>query len=429
MARSGLHLKVSEVFEPIWKPSRYKAVFGGRASGKSHALAQMLVVRCVTNPGTRVLCAREVQKALRESAKQLIEDKITELEAPGFQIMNDEIRTPGGGRIVFQGMNRQTTDSIKSYEGFDISWVEEAHGLSKTSLQLLRPTIRKPGSELWFSWNPTRKADAVDHFFRGENPPQNAIIVPANWSDNPFFPAEMEAERLHDLAFSPSYRHTWQGEYATVVEGTYYASQLEMARQEGRITELAYDPILERRAYFDLGWSDSTTIWICQMKGQRIHAMDYIEGSGQELGYYINEMRRRGHGDALCYLPHDGAHHHVGKSVDEHMKEAGFRTKIVPNQGRGAAMQRIEAARRLFPRIWFNAPNTDAGVEGLMAYHERRDDKREIGLGPLHDWSSNPADSFGMMCQVYEEPKAALKLVGEIYRAGDEGAGHAWLAS
>lgn len=429
-----LAIETAEVFEPLLRPSRYKAAHGGRSSGKSHFFAEGIVERCLMRPGTRAVCLREIQKDLRDSAKLLIEDKIRRFEAPGFNVLKPEIETPGGGVIIFKGMRDYNADSIKSLEGFDIAWVEEAHSLSANSLQLLRPTLRKESSELWFSWNPRRKADAVDAFFRGPNPPKDSIVVRANWSDNPFFPSTMQGEREHDLKYSPSYRHVWEGDYATIVDGAYYASALNQAREEGRITELAYDPVLERRAYWDLGYSDATTIWIAQFRGQRIFAMDYIEGQGQELGYYINELRRRGHGDALCFIPHDGAHHHVGKSVEEHLKEADFRVKVVRNQGKGAAMQRVEAARRLFPRIWFNTPATDAGVEALGAYHERRDESRQIGLGPEHDWSSDAADSFGMMCQVYEEPKASLKPTGDPVTvmsvgSGGMGAGTGWLGN
>lgn len=391
----------------------------------------MVIVRCVSNPGTRVLCAREVQRALRESAKQLLEDKIKEMAAPGFEIMNDEIRTPGGGRIVFQGMNKQTSDTIKSYEGFDIAWVEEAHGLSKNSLQLLRPTIRKTGSELWFSWNPTRKSDAVNDFFRGDNPPKNAVIREANWSQNPWFSSEMEEERQHDLKFSPSYRHVWEGDYATVVEGTYFASQLQAARDAGRMTQLAPDPLVEIRAFWDLGIEDSMAIWIAQFTSRRVDVLDYMEGQGQPLAYYVNWLRANGYEGALCVLPHDGARRGMNDamSFSQHLKDAGFRTKVVPNQGAGAAMARIEALRRLFPRMWFDATKCVSGLEALGAYHEKRDDKREIGLGPNHDWASHGADAAGLLAISYEEPKTTLKPPERgIYRAGDEDAGTAWLA-
>ena len=424
-----MHVRIPEVFEPLWTPARYKGCFGGRSSGKSQNFAHMAVVDCLTTKGTRGLCVREVQKTLKESAKRLIEDKIEQFGvASRFGILKDEIKTPGGGLINFIGMQDHNAESMKSFEGLDWVWVEEAQTLSARSLQVLRPTIRKDTAEMRFSWNPRRKSDPIDLLLRGDHPPPGAVVIRANWSDNPFFPASMEMERLHDLANSPSYRHIWEGDYATVVEGTYFASQLQAAREEGRITELSYDPILERRAYFDLGYNDATTIWIAQFKGQRIHVMDYIEGSGQELGYYINELRKRGHSDALCFLPHDGAHHHVGKSVDEHLKEAEFRTKVVSNQGRGAAMLRVEAGRRVLPRVWFNSPACDAGIDALGSYHERRDDKRSIGLGPEHDWASDASDSFLMMCQLYEEPKAVLKPVTEIYRAGADSS-TAWLAS
>lgn len=429
MADKGIHLRVGEVFEPLWTPARYKGAWGGRGSGKSHNFAQMSVVDCLAQRGTRGLCVREVQKSLKESAKRLIEDKIDAMGVRSqFGILASEIKTPGGGLISFIGMQDHTAESVMSFEGLDWVWVEQAETLSARSLQVLRPTIRKETAELRFSWNRRRKSDPVDMFLNGPNPPPGAVVIRANWSENPWFPAALEMERQHDLKFSPSYQHIWEGDYATVVEGAYFAAQLHSAREEGRMTELSYDPILERRAYFDLGYNDATTIWICQFKGQRIHCMDYIEGSGQELGYYVNELRRRGHEDALCFLPHDGAHHHVGSSAKEQLIEAGFRTKVVKWGGRGAAMLRVEAGRRVMPRVWFNTPNCDAGIEALGSYHERRDDRREIGLGPEHDWASDAADSFLMMCQLYEEPKATLKPVGEIYRAGSSDSNTAWLA-
>lgn len=426
-----LDRKTARVFTPLRQPNRYKAAYGGRGGGKSQFFAEEVVWQAVKRPGLRVLCVREIQRSLNESAKRLIEDKIRALGAPGFDPQRDLIKTPGGGVIVFQGMRDHTAETVKSFEGFDVAWVEEAASLSARSLQLLRPTIRKPGSELWFSWNPRRKSDAVDLFMRGEGKPDNAIVVPVNYDSNPWFPAELEAERQHDLKYSPSYRHIWEGDYATVVDGAYYASALHQARAEGRITELAYDPVLERRAYWDLGYSDATTIWIAQFKGQRIYAMDYIEGQGQELSYYITELRRRGHGDALCFLPHDGAHHHVGKSVQEHLTEADFRVKTVRNGGRGEAMRRVEATRRMLPRVWFNTPACDGGIEALGSYHERRDEGRQIGLGPEHDWASHAADSFGLLCQLYEEPKASLKPESDtVYSVGSgSGGGTGWMGN
>lgn len=178
-------------------------------------------------------------------------------------------------------------------------------------------------------------------------------------------------------------------------------------RAEGRITALAADPILRARAFWDLGRRDATAIWIAQFVGREVRVLDYIEGRGQALAYYVSALRERGWGGALCQLPHDGRTVTLiaPGSAEEQLKAAGFEVGVIPNQGPGAAMQRVEAARRLFPQIWFNdTAAVAAGMKALAAYHERRDDNRNVGLGPEHDWASDPADAFGLMCVAYEAP-------------------------
>src|SRR5262249_5657634 len=331
----------------------------------------------------------EVQKSLLQSSKRLIESKIQSLGVGAhFQVLHDRIVTPGDGLIIFQGMQESTAESIKSLEGFDIAWVEEAQTLSARSLSLLRPTIRKEGSELWANWNPRRKKDAIDEFLR-QKKPDNAVVVKANWRDNPWFPAVLEEERRLDLQLYPErYAHIWEGEYAKAFEGAYFARHLEQARQERRICRVAVDPILPVNAFFDIGGaghsSDAMAIWIAQFVGREIRLLDYIEGVGQPLGYYAHELRRRGWKDVIVYLPHDGVatNNITGKRYIDHWTEAGFECGIpIKNTGAGAAMMRIEAARRVFPRCWFNDSTTEAGRDALGYYHERQDDKRSIGLG------------------------------------------------
>lgn len=224
-----LEIQTPRVFAPLLEPKRYKAAFGGRGSGKSHHFAEDIVEAAVRRPGLRVVCVREVQKTLKESAKRLIEDKITHhgvWPMFGGKPRNDHLVTPGGGVILFQGMQDHTAESIKSLEGFDVAWVEEAQTLSSLSLEFLRPTIRKPGSELWFSWNPRSAQDPVDQFFRGVQPPDNAAIVRANYSDNPFFPAELEDERIHDSKTNRDrYAHIWLGEYEPMAIGAIWDRQ------------------------------------------------------------------------------------------------------------------------------------------------------------------------------------------------------------
>jgi phage terminase large subunit len=384
--------------------------------------------------GARVLCGREVQKSLKESAKRLVEDKIASLQAPGFRILTDQIITPGGGVIVFQGLQEHTADTIKSYEGFDLFWIEEAHKLSQRSLDILRPTLRRPESELWFSWNPFRRSDPVDALLRGPNATElGAIVVEANWRDNPWFPDVLKAEREFDFKHSPeTYEHVWEGKYATVVKGAYYAAQLAQAQRESRITRLFLDPLMEIKAFWDLGVSDYTAIWIAQFIGREIRVLDYLEGEGQPLSYYVAELRKRGYEEALCVLPHDGAQRDSVRAIkfEDHLKEAGFRVRTVSNQGAGAARLRIEAARRVFPRVWLDDLKTTSGREALGAYHEKYDDERQTGLGPEHDWSSHAADAWGLMAIAYEEPKANRPPEPERvrYYEGEE-AGQAWLGN
>lgn len=248
-----LEIQTPRAFTPFLVPKRYKAAYGGRGSGKSHFFAEEIVDAAVRRPGLRVVCVREVQKSLKESAKRLIEDKITNHGAwPlfGGKPRNDHLITPGGGVILFQGMQDHTADSIKSLEGFDIAWVEEAQTLSDLSLEFLRPTIRKPGSELWFSWNPRSSTDAVDQFFRGLEPPSNAVIAKVNYSDNPFFPPELEDERLHDLkAKRDRYAHIWLGEYEPMAIGAIWDRQTIHANRRRDVPELtrivvAVDPAI-----------------------------------------------------------------------------------------------------------------------------------------------------------------------------------------
>src|SRR5262245_30709032 len=249
-----LTIDTARVFEPFKAPSRYKGAWGGRGSGKSHYMAGAIVEHCLLSPGAKVVCIREVQKTLAQSAKALIEAKIQEFGVGSqFRVLYDRIEAPGSCLIIFLGMQDQNAESIKSLEGYNVAWVEEAQTLSNRSLALLRPTIRAEGSEIWFSWNPRRKSDAIDQFLRVEQP-DNAIVVKANWRDNPWFPSVLEDERQLDRARYPDrYLHVWEGEYARAFEGSYFSAGLAEARAQGRITKVERDDLLPIRLYWDIG--------------------------------------------------------------------------------------------------------------------------------------------------------------------------------
>jgi phage terminase large subunit len=274
---STLQIQTAEVFKPLLKPARYKGAHGGRGSGKSHFFGGLLVEDSVCERGLLSVCIREVQKTLAQSSKRLIENKIQEMGlGHEFRVFNDKIETPGDGLIIFQGMQDHTSESIKSLEGFDRAWIEEAQTLSTRSLTLLRPTIRKTGSEIWASWNPRRKVDAIDEFFRGpQGKPVGSIVVEANWKDNPWFNSVLENERQLDLEKYPErYEHIWEGGYAKAFEGAYFARELASAKAQGRICALGVDPLLPIKAIFDIGGAgasaDAMAIWVTQWVGAQM---------------------------------------------------------------------------------------------------------------------------------------------------------------
>jgi len=422
-----LQIDTAKAFEPLLQPSRYKGAWGGRGSGKSQFFGGLMVEDHLRIPGLRSVCIREVQKTLKESAKRLIEDKINEygLINQGFRILNDRIETPGGGVIIFVGMADHNAESIKSLEGFGRAWIEEAQTLTVRSLQLLRPTIRAKDSELWFSWNPRRKNDAVDLLLRGDEIPTNSIIVKANYLNNPWFPDVLEQERLDDERARPdSYDHVWNGGYITAQDGAYFAKVINKAKQEGRISFVARDPLMTVYAFWDIGGTgakaDACSIWMVQFIGQKINVLNYYEAQGQELSTHVAWLRDNDYEKAKMFLPHDGVKHDAvfRVSYESSLVQAGFFVEILPNAGAGAVNQRIEAVRRVFARVWMNNIKCEGGLEALGWYHEKKDEHRDIGLGPDHDWSSHAADSFGALCLEAEKVVAIQEMKSTPTQAG-----------
>jgi len=419
-----LNIPTARVFQPLLAPARDKAAWGGRGSGKSHFFAGMMIEDCLANPGENGgegmmgVCIREVQKDLAQSSKLLIENKLADFgigEADGFKVYRDVIRTPGDGLLIFKGMNDYTADSIKSLEGFKRAWWEEAQAATPTSIQMLRPTMRAKGSEMWWSWNPRRKTDAVDTMLRGKDVPTGAVVLKANWRDNPwFFESELEQERQDCLRMTPEdYDHVWEGDYVTVSNGAYYAKNLNEAKSDGRISPVAFDPLMTVRLFFDIGGTgaraDACAIWPAQFIGLQIRLRDYYEAVGQPLSAHVNWLRSKGYTPdrAQIYLPHDGATNDkvYDVSYESALRAAGYQVTVVPNQGKGAAMARVQALRRRFSQLWFDDETTEAGRAALGWYHANKDAARGIDLGPMHDWASHGADAAGLLAVVYEPPR------------------------
>lgn len=406
--------------QPIFAgEAQFRIVWGGRGSGKTRGLATMAAVKglmCAQAGESGVIvCAREFQNSLADSSMAEVKAAIEAhpFLAQAYEVGEKYIRTKDGRvDFVFLGL-RHNVDSIKSLSRIRLLWTDEAENIPEASWIKVVPTVRELGSELWISYNPERKNSATHKRFR-ENPPANSKFTELNWRDNPWFPASLDAIRRDDEAKRPEiYEHVWEGGFATVWSGAYYAKLLAEAGREGRIGKVSRDPLLPLRAFCDLGGtgarSDAFAVWIGQFVGREIRLLDYYEAVGEPLSVHVQWLRDRGYGAAEVILPHDGGTHDriYDVSFDSAFRDAGFKTRVIPNQGRGAARLRIEALRRLFPSIWFNEATTEAGREALAWYHEHKsDDHREIGLGPLHDWSSNGSDAAGLMAIVYEMPAA-----------------------
>ena len=413
-ARVELPEKLIPVFDG---EADIRCAYGGRGSGKTRNFAKMTAVRCymwdMAGREGIILCGRQFMNSLADSSLEEIKAAIQSEPwlLPHFEIGEKYIKTKSG-RIsyAFTGLDRNI-DSVKSKARILLGWVDEAEPVTDTAWAKLIPTLREEDSELWVTWNPERKNSATHKRFRESTDPR-VKAAEINWKDNPRFPAKLERDRQRDLAERPDqYSHIWEGDFVTVVEGAYYARSLVEARKEKRIGNVAKDPLMQLRAFWDIGVRDATSIWIGQFVGREIRVLDYYEAVGQPLAAHLTWLRSNNYGSALCVLPHDGSHEDqvTATRFEDHIRSAGFDVSTIPNQGKGAALKRVEAGRRLFPSIWFNEPKVGPGLDALGWYHEKRDDERNIGLGPEHDWSSHAADAFGLMCVAYEEPKTTDK--------------------
>lgn len=408
-------------------PADVRGSYGGRGSAKTRTFAKMAAVRGYMFGGSGesgiILCARQFMNSLDDSSLEEVKRAIEEepFLASYYDVGEKYIKSRDGRiAFTFAGLDR-SIESVKSKGRILLCWVDEAEPVTAEAWSILIPTLREEGenwnAELWVTWNPKRKTAAVESRFRNTNDPL-IRVVEMNWRDNPKFPAKLERERLRDQQERPDqYRHIWEGDYVSVIEGAYFAKHLTEAKAQGRIGNVAADPLMTIRLVCDIGGTgaraDAFTIWAAQFVGREIRWLNYYEAVGQPLASHLEWCRGQGYTPqrAQFWLPHDGDSNDKVYDVSyaSALRAAGYTVTVVPNQGKGAAMARIEAARRLFPSMWFNAPTTQAGIDAIGWYHEKKDEIRQIGLGPNHDWASHGADSFGLGAVIYEEPQVAAK--------------------
>jgi phage terminase large subunit len=430
-------------FEPLLSPRRYKGAYGGRGGAKSHFFAEEMVLRCYER-ATRAACVREIQKDLKESVRQLICDKIAKFKLGNyFQILEGEIRGANGSLIIFKGMQTYNAESIKSLEGYDIVWVEEAQSLSATSLRVLRPTIRKEGSELWFSWNPRHDTDPVDAFFRGAGKPAaaEAIAVEVNWPDNPWFPEVLKREKDHDTATDPEMAlHVWGGGYLLVSEGAYFAKLIAQAEREGRIGHFSHNPSRSVVTAWDIGVDDYTAIWFVQDDGLMATVIDYYEASGDGPQQIVPEimpelddpellperLARLERAAPFRYekhqLPHDVKVREWGggaKSRVQTLMELKLHPIKVGVPSKDA--DKVAAIRALLPFVRFNnTRRVMLGVARLRRYSRRWNEAMQTYGDALHDINSHGASAFAEFafnCSIVpeipvENPPAPIAIRG-----------------
>jgi phage terminase large subunit len=393
-----------EKLDFLFEPHRYKVPYGGRGGAKSWGIARALLLQGAERT-LRILCARETQKSIAESVHKLLSDQIVALGLEAFYtVQKATITGLNGTQFIFAGI-RQNVSNLKSYEGCDICWVEEAQNVSKHSWDVLIPTIRKAGSEIWASFNPDLASDDTYRRFV-TSPPPSAKVVKVNWRDNPWFTDELREEMEHLRETDPdSYEHVYEGMCKLVVEGAIYRNELLAAEKEGRICRVPWDSARPVDTFWDLGFADNTSIWFAQSVGFEFHLIDYLSGSQQALSFYLKAIKDKPYAYGHHHLPHDAKAHELGsgRSIEEQVRAFGLPVRIVKKL---AISDGIAAARSIFHKCWFDAEKCADGLQGLRHYrYEVDEDLKTLMRLPLHDWASHPADGFRYFAVGIKEPE------------------------
>jgi phage terminase large subunit len=410
----------------LFKPYRYKVAHGGRGSGKSWAFARALIFAAASQP-LRILCAREIQKSIKESVHRLLSDQIEDMGMGHlFEILETEIRGRNGSLFFFAGLQSHTVTSIKSFEGCDICFVEEAQTVCKKSWDILIPTIRKPDSEIWVAMNPVLDTDETWQRLVVNRPP-NSLVKQVNWSDNPWFPDVLNDEREHAKATmaKDDYENIWEGLCRSAVEGAIYSGEVQAAIREERVRPVPYDPRLKVHTIWDMGWADSMTIIMVQKGLAELRIIGYIEESQKTLDWYAGELNKLNYNWGYDYLPHDGFHgdYKTGKSAAELLKRFKRRVKATPKL---TVEQGIRAARMAFPRCYFDKTKTARLVECLKRYR-RALNKTDEAMAPVHDEYSHGADAFrylGVVADLLTNEESGLSAPDYQFVSADSSMGY-----
>lgn len=407
-ASSEVDVEFPKKLKFLFEPSRYKVLYGGRGGAKSWGVARALLIQGAGKP-VRILCAREFQSSISESVHSLLSDQISALGLSGFyEIQNAYIKGKNGTEFSFAGL-KHNVSKIKSFEGVDIVWCEEAQAISKSSWETLIPTIRKPGSEIWLTFNPQLESDETYQRFV-VNPPNDAKVVKINWDDNPWFPEVLKKEMEQLKERDPdAWLNIWEGNCRITLDGAIYAKQLREAQEQGRITRVPYDRNKPVSCFWDLGRADSTAIWFVQQVGFEYRILDFYSNTGEPLHHYIKTLREKPYVYERMYLPHDAQQELLAseRTIEQQLQQANFHTQVLP---RASVESGIEAARNIFNRCWFDEKNCSEGLQNLRHYRYDVDpDTGQFSKKPLHDEHSHAADAFRYFAQGMQEQSTTTK--------------------
>lgn len=378
----------------LFKESRYKVAYGGRGGAKSWGFARALLILGAKKK-LRILCTREVQNSIKDSVHKLLSDQIQRLELGAFYtVLETQIRGLNGTEFAFAGLATNTVESIKSFEGCDIVWAEEAQFIKKRSWDILIPTIRKEGSEIWISFNPDLESDDTYHRFVTNAPP-SAILAPISFRDNPWFTSVMEEERIHCKNTDPdNYMNIWEGECKAAVEGAIYHKEIALMEKQGRICNVPYDPMLKVHLVWDLGWNDSMVIGLVQKNLSEVRIIESIEDSHRTLGDYSAELKEKRYNWGRVWLPHDGyaKDFKTGRSTAALLRKLGWDVPKKDGIRQLSIEEGIKNARMVFPRFYFNKGMTERLIESCKRYRRKINKQTDAPSAPLHDEFSHGAD-------------------------------------
>jgi phage terminase large subunit len=395
----------------LFHPKRYKVARGGRGSGKSWSFARALLILGNQNK-LRIGCFREVQKSIKDSVHKLLSDQIQALGlGQDYEVLTTEIRNKRTGtEILFSGLSDHTAESIKSFEGLDIAWIEEGQAVSARSWSILIPTLRKEDpvtgqpSEIWVSYNPDLETDETHQRF-AIDPPPDCVSVLVNYNDNPWFPAVLEQERLEcKRKYPKDYPNIWEGKCRPAADGAIYYDEMELVQERGQILNLPYDPKLKVHVVVDLGWNDAMSIILVQKNISEIRIIEYIEDTHRKLTDYSQELKEKKYNWGKLFIPHDGYNERVeSPSAYRILKDLGWE---IPDKSELVELNienGIKATREVFPRCYFDKAKTARLIECLKRYRRNVPRNTNEPSTPMHDQYSHGADAFRYMALAIDQ--------------------------